>query len=152
MKSNKVNTESLDNFFSYVSKAVIIIPIFIFIFSLIFKFGQSKPKNIYSEISPTIFVSPTLSVVNKISIDLIGPWICHYQEGQKQYDLSINNKKVVLQVKENNQSKRYDLSPYVPYAEGLLKTDITNIQNMINQYFGQKIDVKKVLDSCKKEE
>ncbi len=149
MKRN-INTDGLDSFFSFVSKTVIIIPIFIFVFSLMFKFGQSKSKNIYSEISPTIFISPSLSVTNKIPIDLIGPWVCHYQEGQKQYDLSINNKKVVLQIKENNRFKKYDLSPYVPYAEGLLKTDITNIQNMINQYSGQKIDVKKALDSCKK--
>lgn len=146
------NTNNLDNFFSYVSKAVILIPIFIFIFALIFKFNQSKPNDIYPKTSPTVFVSPIPSSASKIPIDLIGPWICHYRQGQKQYDLSISNKKVVLQVKENNQSKKYDLSSYVPYAEGLLKTDIANIQNLVNQYFGQKIDVKKILDSCKKGE
>lgn len=142
----------MDDFFSFISKAVIIIPIFIFIFSLIFKFNQSKPKNIYSKISKTAFISPVPSIVEKIPIDLIGPWICHYQEGQKKYNLSIKNKKVILQIEENNQIKTYDLSPYIPYVEGLLKTNITNIQNMINQYSGQKIDVKKILDSCKKEE
>lgn len=143
-------TNSLDNFFSYVSKAVIIIPIFIFVVSLFLKFGQSNPKNINSEISPTVVISPTIPAANKIPIDLIGPWICHYQEGQKIFDLSINNKKVVLQVKENNQTKKYDLSSYVPIAESFLNTDITNIQNIVNQYSSQKIDIKKALSTCKK--
>ena len=145
------NTNSLDNFFSYVSKAVIIIPIFIFIFSLFFKYGQVKPNNINSQILPTVVVSPTTPAAEKIPIDLIGPWICHYQDGQKIYDLSINNKKVVLQVKENNQTKKYDLSSYVPYAEGLLNTNISVLENMVNQYSGKKIDLKEVLKSCKKE-
>ena len=148
------NTNNLDSFFSYVSKAVIIIPIFIFVVSLFLKFGQTKTDLINSK-AGLINQTPTTTIItpsttNKIPIDLIGPWVCHYQEGQRQYDLSINNKKVILQVKENNQTKKYDLSSYVPFAEGLLNTDIGNIQNMVNQYSGQKIDVKKALSSCKK--
>jgi hypothetical protein len=144
-------TNSLDNFFILVSRAVIIIPIFIFIFALIFKFNQSKPSNIYSIISPTVFISPTLSIINKIPIDLIGPWVCQYQEGQKQYNLSIKNKNIILQVKENNQTKKYDLSSYVPYAESFLNADISVLENLINQYSGKKINLKEVLKSCKKE-
>lgn len=140
-------TNSLDNFFSYVSKAVIIIPIFIFVISLFLKYGQTK-TGLINQAPTTTIITP--STIDKIPIDLIGPWVCRYQKGQRQYDLSINNKKVILQVKENNQTKKYDLSSYVPFAEGLLNTDMTNIQNMVNQYSGQKIDVKKALSSCKK--
>ena len=156
MDYKKINTEPLDGFFSFVSKAVIIIPIFIFVFSLIFKFGQLKT----GRINPTPIMNSVCTgqacltptpTINKIPIDLIGPWICNYQEGKKQYNLSIKNKNVVLQVKENNQTKKYDLSSYVSYAEGFLDTDITNIENMINQYFGKKINLKEILKSCKKE-
>jgi len=147
---NKLNTDGLDNFFSYVSKAVIIAPILILIISLIFRFGRSKPVNIYQGIPPAISVSPTLSIINKIPIDLAGPWVCHYQEGGKQFDLSINNKKIILQVKENNRSKEYNLSSYVPFVEGLLNTDMAAIQKMVDQYSGQKIDINKFFDSCKK--
>ncbi|MEK7633930.1 MAG: hypothetical protein AAB437_03745 [Patescibacteria group bacterium] len=139
----------MDDFFSFISKTVIIIPVVVIILSLMFKFNQSK-SGLINQTPTVIPIIP--SIINKIPIDLIGPWFCHYQDGQKQYDLFIKNKNVVLQVKENNQSKKYDLSPYIPYAEGLLKTDIANIQSMVNQYSGRKIDVKKALDSCKKGE
>ena len=120
-----------------------------------FKFGKTKtgltlPAGRQVNQTPTIIILP--SVINKIPIDLTGPWICHFQEGEKQYDLFIKNRTVNLQVKENNQLKKYDLSSYVPYAEGFLNTDIANMQNMANQYLGRKIDVKKILDSCKKGE
>ena len=150
MKSNITDNESLHNFFSYVSKAVIIIPIFIFVFALIFKFNQPKQNNIYPKISPTAFVLPTPVIINKIPIDLVGPWVCQYQDGQKQYNLSIKNKNIILQVKESNQTKKYDLSGYIPYVESFLNTDISVIENMINQYSGRKINLKEALKSCKK--
>lgn len=147
------NTNNLDNFFSYVSKAVIIIPIFIFVFALIFKFGQTKNVSLLSNSICTgqACLTPT-ATVNKIPIDLIGPWTCQYQEGQKRYNLFIKNKKVTVQIKENNQTKKYDLSSYVPYAESFLNADISVLEKMINQYSGKKINLKEVLKSCKKEE
>ena len=153
MKTNKINTNNLDNFFSYVSKAVIIIPIFIFVLSLMIKFGQSNTKNTISEVTPPVSVSPTSPTVNKINkipIDLIGPWTCQYQDGQKQYVLTIKNKNVNLQVKENNQLKKYDLTSYVPLVEGFLNNDISSLENMINQYSGKKVDLQSILKSCKK--
>jgi hypothetical protein len=147
-----MKTDSFDSFFSIVSKAVIIIPIVIIILSLIFRFNQNTkttPSFIPSP-TPTNIITPT--VINKIPLDLNGPWVCHYKNNNQEYSLFIKNKKVLLEVKENNQSKKYDLSSYVPLAENLLKMDLQSLGNFAKPYLPKGVDLKSILSSCKKEE
>ena len=63
----------MDEFFSYVSKGVIIIPIVIIVLSLLIKFNQNNQPSskTMTVISPTITATPT--IINKINIDLNGP-------------------------------------------------------------------------------
>lgn len=86
------NTEELDSFFSFVSKAVIVIPIIIFVFSLFFKFATPKNSALLSNsVTPT--VTPVIQK-NTIKFDLKGPIVCDA--------LFIQDKKVLFKNKLTN--------------------------------------------------
>ncbi len=90
------STNNLDSFFSFVSKAVIIIPIFVLIISLFLKFNS--PKNSSSSSNPVCTgqtcLTPTkipISQNNAFKFDLKGPIVCN--------NLFIKDKKVLLKNK-----------------------------------------------------
>ena len=159
MKKN-INNSGLDKFFSYVSKAVIIIPIFIFILSLIFKFSQTK----------TSWINPTPTTIqitqnNAIKLDLKGPIICD--------NMFIKDKKILLRNKLTNYllngdclyiwdrdkingEKKCGLTNYVNIAENYLGflniNDLVN-NNLVKDFIKDKnIDLMSVVKSCKKGE
>ena len=138
------NTKNLDNFFSYVSKAVIIIPIFIFVFALMFKFGQSET----GRINPTPTIMPIVQN-NSIKFDLNGPYHCMYKNNTQNFEVFIKNKNILLKITQNNSEKKYLLTSYASMIENLLKQDISRLQSMANQY---NFDLKKAIDSCQKED
>lgn len=139
----------MDEFFTYVSKGVIIIPIVIVILSLIFKFNQnSSPVN---KIIPTL--TPTPVKINKLKIDFNNPLYCKYKDGSQEYKLSIMDKKVTLETITNGKSQNKDLSSYIPFIEGIINTtDVIDLEKMVKQYTGKSIDIEKVLKSCKSED
>lgn len=160
MKTNAINNASLDSFFSYVSKAVIIIPIFIFVFSLFFKFNQSKTGLINQ--APTAI--PTIQN-NAFKFDLKGPLVCDA--------LFIHDKKILFKNKlinyllngdclyiwetgKTNGEKKCGLTNYINIGENYLGflniNDLVN-NNLVKDFIKDKnIDVMNVVKSCKKEE
>ena len=144
-----MNNDSLGDFFGYVSKAVIIVPIVIIVLSLLMKFNQnSQPR----EISPTATLTPTPTTANKINFDLDGPWTCHYKNGNQEYDLSIKNKKISLEIKTSGQTKTYDLSQYAGLLESFKNLDIGQLESFTKPYLPKGVDLKSILNSCKKGE
>jgi hypothetical protein len=157
------NTDGLDSFFSYVSKAVIVIPIIIFIFSLFFKFAT--PKNSVPNLnSVTPSVIPVIKK-NTIKFDLQGPIVCD--------SLFVKDKKVLFKNKLTNyllngdclyiweQGKvdgemKCSLSNYIKMAENYLA--YFNIDDLINNNLvkdlikNKGINLENVVKSCKRKE
>lgn len=143
------NTNNLDNFFSFVSKAVIIIPILVLIISLFLRFNS--PKNYLSPLNP---VTPTLIPItqsNSFKFDFKGPYKCFYKDDKIEAKIYIKNKQVLAEVNRGGEIKKYLLSPYVSIIENMLNSNFSGIENMASQYMKRKIDIKEILNSCKKE-
>jgi len=153
------NTNSLDNFFSFVSKAVLIIPIFILVISLFFKF--SSPKNSITDnlLIPTIV--PTIKA--EFKFNLKGPIVCD--------SLFIKDKKILLKNKLTNYLlngdclftwetgklngvKKCGLSNYVGLVEtylGFMSIDDLINNDLIKEKIKNKdIDLVKIIKSCKR--
>lgn len=137
----------MDEFFSYVSKGVIIVPIIIIILSLIFKFNQPKTLNSTNIISPTLIVSPT-AAANSLGIDITKSWICHYKEKNQEYMLLINRGKIDLEATVSGQFKKYDLSPYSSIISNLLKMDVNQLESFVKPYLPEGVDFKSLINSC----
>jgi len=154
IKKHIMDNENISDFFSFVSKAVIILPIFIVIISLFLKF--SVPKK-----SPTIpnTISPTVTQ----KFDLKGPIVCD--------SLFIQDKKVFLKNKSTNYllngdclyiwdegkksgERKCSLSSYISMAENYLGIfDIENIinNNLVKDFIKDKdIDLKEITRSCQR--
>lgn len=163
MKNHFTDNESIHSFFSYVSKIVLIIPIFIVVVSLFFKFNQSRQSLINQE--PSII--PTISKIqnNSIKFDLVGPIVCE--------NLFIQNKKVLLKNKTTNYllngdclyiweigkqigEKKCGLSNYVNMAENYLGSlsinDLLNNNLVKDKIKNKDIDLSTVIKSCKRGE
>lgn len=159
MKSNITDNESLHSFFSYVSKAVLIIPIFILVISLFFKF--SSPKNLTTNNLSIPTVVPIIK--SEFKFDLKGPIICD--------SLFIQDKKILFKNKtlnylltgdclytwetgKSNGEKKCGLSNYVNMAEnylGFLSIDGLINNDLIKDKIKNKdIDLTEVIKSCKK--
>ncbi len=139
----------MDEFFSYVSKGVIIVPIIIVILSLIFKYNQSG--SISKSLVPTLM--PTPVKINKLKIDFNGPLYCQYKDGGQEYKVFIKDKKVTIETVTNGKLQKKDLSTYVPFIEGVINTtDVVDLQKMVKQYTGKSVDIEKVIKSCKRED
>lgn len=165
MKTTFTDNESLHNFFSFVSKAVIVIPIFVLIISLFLKF--SSPKN-YSNINlvpTTTPIKQKLIQNNSFKFNLQGPIVCD--------NLFIQNKKILFkngttnyllngdclyiwETGKLNGEKKCQLSNYVNMAEnylGFLSIDDLINNNLIKDKIKNKdIDLAKVVKSCKRGE
>jgi len=155
----------MDDFFSFVSKAVIIIPISVVIIALILKFNTS------TESTKTIKVIPTPTIVKKtvkndsFKFDLNGPIICD--------NLFIKNKKIFYKNGQTNYllngdclyqwdagkytgDKKCGLTFYVSMAEsytGLLGVDDLANNSVIKSLAKDKnIKITDVLNSCRKGE
>lgn len=147
----------MDDFFSYGSKAVIIVPIFILIVSLFLKFNQTEVQ------TPNLGVSTNTK--SSFKFDLNGPIVCE--------NLYINDKKVLLKNKKTNYllngdclytwetnaligQKKCRLSNYIGMAETYLS--FMSIDELINNNLikdnikNKDIDLAKVIKSCKREE
>ncbi len=159
----KINTDNLDNFFSYVSKAVIIIPIIVVIVSLFLKFNQPKNNRSINNF-PT--PSPTTQSIqnNSFKFDLKGPLVCD--------NLFIQDKKVLFKNKLINYllngdclyiwgegkidgEKKCGLTNYVNMAENYLGSlninDLVN-NNLVKDFIKDKnINVNDLVNTCKKE-
>jgi len=159
MKSNITDNESLHSFFSYVSKAVLIIPIFILVISLFFKF--SSPKNLTTNNLSIPTVVPIIK--SEFKFDLKGPIVCE--------NLFIQDKKVLLKNKstnyllngdclytwetgKSNGEKKCGLSNYVSMAEnylGFLSIDDLINNNLVKDKIRTKdVDLAKIIKSCKR--
>ncbi len=137
----------MDDFFSFISKAVIIIPIVVVILSLMFKFGQLKT----GRINPT----PTEISISKnyaFKFDFKGPYKCSYKDDKIEAKIYIKNKNVLAEVNKDGEIKKYLLSPYVSIVENMLNSNFSGIENIANQYMKRKINIKEILNSCKKED
>ena len=157
----------MDDFFSFVSKAVIIIPIFILIISLFLRFNQPKIVLINQK-TGLVNQTPTkipITKKNDFKFNLQGPIVCD--------NLFIKNKKILLKNKTINYllngdclyiwetgkisgEKKCQLTNYVNMAEnylGLLSVDDLINNNLIQDKIKDKnIDLAKIIKSCKREE
>src|SRR3989344_3585123 len=140
----------MDDFFSFISKAVIIIPIIILILSLLFKFNRTnKPDSFnYQLVNPTATSIPAA----KIKIDFNGPLVCRYKNDDQKYNLFVKNRKIILEVKTGSQTKKYDLSSYLSFFEGMLNNGSANLDSLVSQYLGKKVNFETLLKTCKKED
>lgn len=140
----------MDDFFSFISKAVIIIPIVILILSLLFKFNQTnKPVSFGSQlVSPTTMSTPA----GKINIDFNGPLVCRYKNNNQEYELFVKNRKVNIEIKAAGQTKKYNLTSYLPLVEGMINGGSGNLDSLASQYLGKKVDIETFLKTCKKED
>ncbi len=140
----------MDDFFSFISKAVIIIPIIILILSLLFKFNRTNKQasSYYQLINPTVTLMPT----DKININFDSPLICRYKDDNQEYNLFVKNRKIILEIKTGGQTKKYDLSSYLPFVEGMLNNGSANLGSLASQYLGKKVDIETLYKSCKKED
>ncbi|MFA6017182.1 MAG: hypothetical protein WC744_03790 [Patescibacteria group bacterium] len=167
MKTNFTDNESLHGFFFFVSKAVIIIPIFIFIFSLFLKLNVPKTDSENKKLGLINKAPTAIPIVqkNEFKFDLKGPIVCD--------DLFIHDKKVLFKNKSSNYllngdcvyiwevgklngEKKCGLSNYVSMAEnymGLLNINDLVDNNLVKDFIKDKnIDLTNVAKSCKREE
>ncbi|MFA6532963.1 MAG: hypothetical protein WCT22_03120 [Patescibacteria group bacterium] len=157
----------MDDFFSFVSKAVIVIPIFILIISLFIKFNRPK-MGLTNQQTGLVNQTPTgipITKKNDFKLNLQGPIVCD--------NLFILNKKVLFKNKtinyllngdcmyiwetgKTNGEKKCQLSNYVNMAEnylGFLSMDDLINNNLIKDKIKNKdIDLAKVVKSCKMRE
>lgn len=163
MKTHITDNENIHTFFSFASKAVLIIPIFIIIVSLFFKFNQPTQGLINQ--TPTVI--PTISITqnNSFKFDLKGPIVCD--------SLFIQDKKVLLKNKSTNYllngdclyiwdegktsgERKCSLSSYISMAENYL--GLFNIDDMINNNLvkdmikDRGIDLNEIIKSCQKKD
>jgi len=159
MKATFTDNDSLSTFFSFVSKAVLIIPIFILVISLFLKF--SSPKNLITDNSSTSTILPTIKT--EFKFNLKGPIVCD--------SLFIKDKKILLKNKSINYllngdclyiwdtgklngEKKCGLSSYVSLAETYL--DFMSVDDLINNNLikdkikNKDIDLAKVVKSCRR--
>jgi hypothetical protein len=156
------NTNNLDDFFSFVSKAVIIIPIVVVIISLLLKFSSPKNPITNNFFAPTVIVIPT--VKQEFKFDLKGPIVCD--------SLFIHDKKILFKNKsvnyllngdcfynwetgKTNGERRCGLTNYINMAGNYLGflnlNDLVN-NNLIKDFIKDKnINLTSVVKSCKKE-
>lgn len=153
----------MDDFFSFVSKAVIIIPIFILIISLFIKFNTPRKITLLTLLTPTPVKIPTIKP--EFKFDFKGPIICN--------NLFIKDKKVLLKNKLINYllngdclyiwetgklggEKKCGLTNYVNMAENYL--GFLNINNLVNNNLvkefikDKNINIQSLLSSCKRGE
>ena len=119
----------MDDFFSFISKIVIVIPIIILAFTLIFKFNQPK-ETIFPIKQP---------ITKKINFDFIGPYKCFYKDSSIEAKIYIKNRNVLAEVDRDGVIKKYFLSSYVSIAESLIKSNLTGIENIASQDMKRKI-------------
>ncbi len=156
----------MDDFFSFVSKAVMVIPIFILIISLFLRFNQ--PKNgLTNPKTGLVNQTPTKIPITKKSdfkLNLQGPIVCD--------NLFIQNKKVLLknetanyllngdclyiwETGETNGEKKCNLSNYVNMAEnylGFFNINDLISNNLVKEFVKDKdINLTDVIKSCKNE-
>ncbi len=154
----------MDDFFSFVSKAVIVIPIVVVILSLVFRFNQSLPKKnslINNFSTPSILPTPK----SEFKFDLKGPIVCD--------SLFIKDKKILFRNKVTNYllngdclyswdegvlngDKQCGLSNYVSMAENYLGSlninDLVN-NNLVKNFIADKdIDLTGIVKNCKRED
>lgn len=87
----------MDDFFYYVSKLVIVIPIFLIISGIFLKFSQLNKKTSI-KIIPTpknIFISPT-PIRRELNLDLKGPFVCEFSNNQSTISAFIKDKKIFV--------------------------------------------------------
>lgn len=163
--NKKINTEGLDGFFLFISKEVIIIPVFILIISLFLKFNQTK-TGLNNQIPKVETSNLGVSTKNdSFKFNLKGPIVCEA--------LFIKDKKILLKNKITNYLlngdclftwetgkligiKKCGLSNYIDMAEsylGFLSVDDLINNNLVKDKIKNKdIDLAKVIKSCKREE
>ncbi|TRZ51308.1 hypothetical protein D4R99_04580 [bacterium] len=139
----------MDDFFSFISKAVIVIPIAVVIISLFLKFGQPKtgltlPAGRQVNQTPTMIIPSKIPIAqikqnNSFKFDLIGPIVCN--------NLFIKDKKVFYKNNQDNYllngdclyqwqtgkfsgEKKCGLSVYINLAKSY--SGLLNINDLVN--------------------
>jgi hypothetical protein len=154
----------MDDFFSFVSKAVLIIPIFILITSLFIKFNQSE-KRFDLTVGRQVNQAPTIIPVTKkndFKFNLQGPIACD--------NLFIQNKKVFFKNRttnyllngdclyiwekgKSNGEKKCSLSNYINLAEnymGFFSTDDLVNNSLVKEFIKDKnINLTDIIKSCR---
>lgn len=163
MNYKKINTEPLDSFFSFGSKLIIFIPVLILIVAIIGRLNQTA--NTITSINNTI--TPTVKPVEKINFDTKGPYKCAYKNDKVSLTAYVKNNNALVNITQKGLTKKYLLmgdcifvdnqktcgvSMYIPIAQGLLNSNISMVNTVVSQKIGADINVKSVLDSCKKED
>lgn len=142
---------SLDDFFYYFSKGVIIIPLIVIILSLIIRFNQNQNSNYLIKNNNSFIEKPSPTKnLNKLNINLNDRWLCHYKIDDQEYQLAIDKRKITLEATISGQFKKYDLSSYAFFVENMLNMDIGKLEFLAKPYLPKGVDLKTLIDSCKK--
>ncbi|GAB4218785.1 MAG: hypothetical protein Fur009_1690 [Candidatus Microgenomates bacterium] len=147
----------MDEFFYYISKAIIVIPAIIVIYALILKFNQ-KPTDNYSQNYSvknkiSITLSPTLPItkkIEKLGINLDDHWFCQFKLDNQSYKLEINKRKINLEENIAGNIKKYDLSLYASFIENYLNMDVNDLENQAKSYLPFGLSIKELIKNCKK--
>ncbi|MCX7881092.1 MAG: hypothetical protein N2482_01085 [Patescibacteria group bacterium] len=147
--------DNLFDIFHFLSKAILLVPIVIFILALFFKFNYSQRKTLISLPTPTIVLTPTKTEKKEeIKIDLKGPFVCEGELNQISASVFIKDKKikVILSKKEKKENhlivddcyyswdegsfsgKRIcGLKPAMSLVETMMSLGVFSLQNLFDQ-------------------
>ncbi len=93
----------MDDFFHFVSKMVIVIPIVIIIFALILRFNQKEDYSKKIIPSPTVVPTKTSVITPSFKLDLVGPLVCQINEKTASVSAFIKDKKVFATKREKDK-------------------------------------------------
>jgi hypothetical protein len=167
----KINTENFERFFYSTSKVIIYIPIAILVIALLLKFSQSTNiLNSNNQAGPSVTPSPQAIYSNK-QIDLKGPYKCDYKNDRVDLQAYVKNGKAIATITQKDKSsskekyyfdgnclfvnkvkKSCGLGGNIGIFTGMLGSNSGLFDQLSSQYLKEKVDIKTLLDSCKKED
>ncbi|MBI4008698.1 hypothetical protein HY357_00525 [Candidatus Roizmanbacteria bacterium] len=172
------NQNQLENFFHFSSKLLIILPIVIIFFALIFKFVLKVEDKRIEKILPTPSINiQTPDFMNffknnsspSAKLNLVGPFVCLLNTPTSSMSAYIKNKKFFAKIRENektNNSLFIDdclytweggsysgericgLSQYLGVAESLLTMNLLDLGQILG---GKGTELKNLMNTCKEE-
>lgn len=158
----------MEGFFYAASKKLIFVPLVIIVLALVFKaMPAAKTSPIPSELNWDSLTPTAAPNSEKLDFNLKGPYICTYKEKGVDLKAYVKNRNVAMTIVENGKTDKYllkgdcaylndkkicSLTPYVLLLENMLQNNVSGLEEMWGKYSKTKVDFKKALKSCVKED